>query len=177
MKHKEKCTESKASISGLRKNCTKCKYVSNDAITLKRHMCDEHNITTNSISPPHKKLKKSKSDISEESMEIESRGVVDLSESFEEYYGTTKDKKRVCLLDEQAEKDLTPNDTNEFDFFLFGGILGNVDEQDADAADEISALGMDVHVVPTVMQSTEDRKELARATLRFAETLHGKVPR
>ena len=52
-----------------------------------------------------------------------------------------------------------------------------VDEQDADAADEISALGMAVHVVPTVMQSTEDRKELARATLRFAETLHGKVPR
>ena len=58
-------------------------------------------------------------------------GALCVPESFEEYYGA-RDKKRVCLLDEQAEKDLTPGDSTEFDFFLFGGILGNVDEQDAD---------------------------------------------
>ena len=39
---------------------------------------------------------------------------------------------KVCLLDEQHEKDLCPDDSESFDYFLFGGILGNVDEMDAD---------------------------------------------
>ena len=38
------------------------------------------------------------------------------------------DKSKVCLLDEQHEKDLCPDDSENFDYFLFGGILGNVDE-------------------------------------------------
>mgnify|MGYP000864609114 FL=1 len=59
-------------------------------------------------------------------------GATLISESFEEFYGTAADKKRVCLLDEVAEKDLEPSDAGEFDYFLFGGILGNVDELDAD---------------------------------------------
>ena len=85
LKHKENCTESKPNKSELKKNCTKCKYVSSDMSNLKRHMRDEHDITNNSISPPRKKPKKSKSGMSEESMDIDSRGgVIDLSESFED---------------------------------------------------------------------------------------------
>jgi ribosome biogenesis SPOUT family RNA methylase Rps3 len=34
------------------------------------------------------------------------------------------DKSRVCLLDPAAGKDLSPEDGDVFDVFLFGGILG-----------------------------------------------------
>jgi ribosome biogenesis SPOUT family RNA methylase Rps3 len=45
---------------------------------------------------------------------------------------TTKDvesiegvvKERVCLLDPQAQEELCPGDAEKFDFFVFGGILG-----------------------------------------------------
>jgi ribosome biogenesis SPOUT family RNA methylase Rps3 len=45
--------------------------------------------------------------------------------SVEEIYGSTeKEKKRVCLLDPKGIKDLEPEDGDNFDVFLFGGILG-----------------------------------------------------
>ena len=34
------------------------------------------------------------------------------------------DKSRVCLLDPSATKELSPEDAEKFDVFLFGGILG-----------------------------------------------------
>lgn len=40
----------------------------------------------------------------------------------EELYAA--DKTRVCLLDPAAAKDLSPDDGETFDAFLFGGILG-----------------------------------------------------
>lgn len=40
-----------------------------------------------------------------------------------------------------------------------------LDERDATLADDISALGMQVHVTPTIMQSLEDRERLARSVL------------
>lgn len=46
---------------------------------------------------------------------VETRGI-------EEIYATTKD--RVCLLDPAAAQDLSPQDGDAFDVFLFGGILG-----------------------------------------------------
>lgn len=42
--------------------------------------------------------------------------------SIEEIYVDKKDK--VCLLDPAADKDLSPEDGDIFDIFLFGGILG-----------------------------------------------------
>lgn len=44
------------------------------------------------------------------------------TEGVEEMYA--KDKSRVCLLDPAAAKDLSPEDGETFDVFLFGGILG-----------------------------------------------------
>jgi ribosome biogenesis SPOUT family RNA methylase Rps3 len=35
-----------------------------------------------------------------------------------------EDKSRVCLLDPSATKELRPEDSDAFDVFLFGGILG-----------------------------------------------------
>jgi ribosome biogenesis SPOUT family RNA methylase Rps3 len=35
-----------------------------------------------------------------------------------------EDKSRVCLLDPSATKELSPEDGQVFDVFLFGGILG-----------------------------------------------------
>lgn len=48
-------------------------------------------------------------------LSVERRGV-------EEIYAAQKDK--VCLLDPAASKDLSPEDGDNFDIFLFGGILG-----------------------------------------------------
>lgn len=45
--------------------------------------------------------------------------------------------QRVCLLDSEAETLLKPEDAAQFTFFLLGGILGNVDEFDADRTQEL----------------------------------------
>ena len=42
----------------------------------------------------------------------------------EELYA--ENKSRVCLLDPAAAKDLSPEDGETFDAFLFGGILGKL---------------------------------------------------
>jgi len=44
------------------------------------------------------------------------------SDSIETYFADRKD--RICLLDPAAKQELTPDDANHFDVFLFGGILG-----------------------------------------------------
>ena len=49
------------------------------------------------------------------STRVEPRGV-------EEIFKDSKD--RVCLLDPGASRELSPNDVDKFDVFLFGGILG-----------------------------------------------------
>lgn len=46
------------------------------------------------------------------------------SKSVEDIY--VKDKDRVCLLDPSATKELSPEDGDKFNVFLFGGILGRL---------------------------------------------------
>ena len=48
---------------------------------------------------------------------LEHRGI-------EEMYAGTRE--RVCLLDPAADKELEPADAENFDMFLFGGILGTL---------------------------------------------------
>lgn len=50
-------------------------------------------------------------------LKVEHRGV-------EEIYADRKN--RVCLLDPSATKELSPSDGDDFDIFLFGGILGRL---------------------------------------------------
>ena len=45
--------------------------------------------------------------------------------SVETLYPSLESRQRVCLLDPKAAKDLSPEDGEEFDVFLFGGILGD----------------------------------------------------
>ena len=49
----------------------------------------------------------------------ERRGVEDM-------YPRAEQRRRVCLLDPQADRDLAPEDRDVFDVFLFGGILGEL---------------------------------------------------
>jgi ribosome biogenesis SPOUT family RNA methylase Rps3 len=49
-------------------------------------------------------------------------GFVAEQRSVEEVY--TESKSRVCLLDPSATQELCPRDGDDFDVFLFGGILG-----------------------------------------------------
>lgn len=44
--------------------------------------------------------------------------------SVEEIYADKKSK--VCLLDPSAEEELQPSDGDNFEVFLFGGILGTI---------------------------------------------------
>ena len=46
-------------------------------------------------------------------------------QSVEALYSSTDKRQRVCLLDPKAASDLCPEDSNMFDVFLFGGILGD----------------------------------------------------
>lgn len=60
-------------------------------------------------------------------------------ESVETLYGNPEAKRRVCLLDPKGEKDICPEDGDEFDVFLFGGILG--DDPPRDRTGELRAKG------------------------------------
>ena len=44
------------------------------------------------------------------------------TDSIETYFASRKD--RICLLDPAAKQELEPRDAENFDVFLFGGILG-----------------------------------------------------
>lgn len=46
-------------------------------------------------------------------------------QSVEARFSAPDQRKRVCLLDPKGERDLSPEDGEEFDVFLFGGILGD----------------------------------------------------
>ncbi|PVG03724.1 DUF431-domain-containing protein [Serendipita vermifera] len=61
---------------------------------------------------------------------------------------------RVCLLDPKAEKELTPTDGDgEFDFFLFGGILG--DHPPRDRTGELRVLGFPTRHLGSVQMTTD----------------------
>lgn len=59
--------------------------------------------------------------------------------SVERLYPTPEARKRVCLLDPRGAKDLSPEDGDEFDAFLFGGILG--DDPPRDRTADLRKLG------------------------------------
>ena len=52
---------------------------------------------------------------------VEQKSVIDLFKS--------QQPKKSCILDPNAEKMLSPADKGKFDFFIFGGILGNYPPQ------------------------------------------------
>ena len=76
-KHKETCKTSK---------CTICDFCVMDRVTLKKHMRDQHAISTCSTSPPLKRKRKivEENHSEPEPMEVADQSIVDLSESLED---------------------------------------------------------------------------------------------
>jgi len=60
---------------------------------------------------------------------------------------------RVCLLDPKAELELAPSDGEVFDWFLFGGILG--DDPPRDRTSELRKLGFPNRHLGPVQMTTD----------------------
>ncbi|KAK0635868.1 SAM-dependent RNA methyltransferase [Bombardia bombarda] len=89
------------------------------------------------------------------------------SRSVEELYAGEK-KARVCLLDPAAAKDLSPEDGETFDVFLFGGILG--DDPPRDRTKELRVKGFEGRRLGPMQMTTDTA---VRVTRMVAE---GKIP-
>ncbi|TLD28767.1 hypothetical protein PspLS_03506 [Pyricularia sp. CBS 133598] len=81
----------------------------------------------------------------------ENRGV-------EELYA--HDKTRVCLLDPAAAKDLSPEDGDTFDVFLFGGILG--DDPPRDRTSELRKKGFEGRRLGSKQMTTDTAVRVTR---------------
>lgn len=92
-----------------------------------------------------------------------------VKERFLDFFPGT-DKSKVCLLDEQLEKGLCPEDSELFDYFLFGGILGNVDEMDADRTKILRDEGYSGRKLGTEQMTTPT------AVCTTRKILHDKIP-
>ncbi|KAJ9150046.1 DUF431-domain-containing protein [Coniochaeta hoffmannii] len=76
----------------------------------------------------------------------------------EEIYAA--DKSRVCLLDPAAKKDLSPEDGETFDVFLFGGILG--DDPPRDRTSELRKKGFEGRRLGPVQMTTDTAVRVTR---------------
>ncbi|KAF6832560.1 carboxypeptidase d [Colletotrichum plurivorum] len=84
-------------------------------------------------------------------LKTENRGV-------EELYA--QDKSRVCLLDPSAASDLSPEDGEKFDAFLFGGILG--DDPPRDRTSELRKKGFEGRRLGPTQMTTDTAVRVTR---------------
>lgn len=84
-------------------------------------------------------------------LHVENRGI-------EEIYADKKDK--VCLLDPAAAQDLSPDDGDNFDIFLFGGILG--DDPPRDRTSELRKKGYQGRRLGPVQMTTDTAVRVTR---------------
>ncbi|KAF2127333.1 DUF431-domain-containing protein [Dothidotthia symphoricarpi CBS 119687] len=84
-------------------------------------------------------------------LNVETRGV-------EQIYADRKD--RVCLLDPSASKDLSPEDGDTFDIFLFGGILG--DDPPRDRTSELRKKGYEGRRLGPIQMTTDTAVRVTR---------------
>lgn len=90
----------------------------------------------------------------------------------EELYPDDK-KKKVCLLDPAAEKDLSPADGEEFEAFLFGGILG--DDPPRDRTSELRKKGFTGRRLGPVQMTTDTAVRVTRLVVESKLALD-KIP-
>ncbi|KAF2662208.1 DUF431-domain-containing protein [Lophiostoma macrostomum CBS 122681] len=88
-------------------------------------------------------------------LHVETRGI-------EEIYAEKKDK--VCLLDPAASKDLSPEDGDTFDIFLFGGILG--DDPPRDRTSELRKKGYQGRRLGPVQMTTDTAVRVTRIVVQ-----------
>ncbi|KAI2606125.1 DUF431-domain-containing protein [Hypoxylon fragiforme] len=97
----------------------------------------------------------------------ERRGVEEM------YGGEGGGRDRVCLLDPQAERDLSPDDKGVFDVFLFGGILG--DDPPRDRTSELRKKGFKGRRLGPVQMTTDTAVRVTRMVIEEQFTLN-KIP-
>ncbi|KAI5198210.1 DUF431-domain-containing protein [Aureobasidium subglaciale] len=88
-------------------------------------------------------------------LNVEHRGI-------EEIYADKKD--RVCLLDPAATKELSPEDGDNFDIFLFGGILG--DDPPRDRTSELRKKGYQGRRLGPVQMTTDTAVRTTRIVVQ-----------
>ncbi|GAB7348303.1 hypothetical protein MBLNU459_g6283t1 [Dothideomycetes sp. NU459] len=88
-------------------------------------------------------------------LNIEHRGV-------EELYADRK--SRVCLLDPSAKKELSPDDGENFDVFLFGGILG--DDPPRDRTSELRKKGFEGRRLGPIQMTTDTAVRTTRIVVQ-----------
>ncbi|TGJ80355.1 hypothetical protein E0Z10_g8403, partial [Xylaria hypoxylon] len=79
-------------------------------------------------------------------------------------------RKRVCLLDPRAEKDINPDDKALFDVFLFGGILG--DDPPRDRTGELRVKGFEGRRLGPVQMTTDTAVRVTRMVIDEQFTLN-----
>lgn len=90
-----------------------------------------------------------------EGLDVETRGI-------EEIYADKKDK--VCLLDPAASKDLSPEDGDVFEVFLFGGILG--DDPPRDRTSELRKKGYQGRRLGPIQMTTDTAVRVTRIVVQ-----------
>ncbi|KAI9872037.1 MAG: hypothetical protein M1830_002097 [Pleopsidium flavum] len=75
-----------------------------------------------------------------------------------------KQKNRVCLLDPSAAKELSPEDGENFDVFLFGGILG--DDPPRDRTSELRNKGFQGRRLGPIQMTTDTAVRVTRIVVQ-----------
>ncbi|KAF2704799.1 DUF431-domain-containing protein [Pleomassaria siparia CBS 279.74] len=103
--------------------------------------------------PPSLKLPKNLQQA--KGLKVETRGI-------EEIY--VDSKHRVCLLDPAASRDLSPEDGDTFDVFLFGGILG--DDPPRDRTSELRKKGYQGRRLGAIQMTTDTAVRVTRIVVQ-----------
>ena len=73
--------------------------------------------------------------------------------------------ERICLLDSEASEEMCPSDSTKFDYFLFGGILGNVDEFDFDRTSLLRVKGFPTRSLGSMQMTTDTAVRVCKMIL------------
>lgn len=73
--------------------------------------------------------------------------------------------ERICLLDSEAKEEMCPADVEKFDYFLFGGILGNVDEFDFDRTSVLRVKGFPTRSLGSMQMTTDTAVRVSKMIL------------
>ena len=113
-KHKESDCASRTNKSCVQ--CCQCEFIAYNSMIFKRHMRDEHNMKTGSISPPQKHRKYVNAN-SIEPMDTDDQNVIDLSESLEDMVIDTLEaeimEERSKLMDDKISEKERIDDVKE----------------------------------------------------------------
>ncbi|RVX67177.1 hypothetical protein B0A52_08611 [Exophiala mesophila] len=93
------------------------------------------------------------------------------NDSVETYFSDRKD--RICLLDPAAKQELSPADADQFDVFLFGGILG--DDPPRDRTSELRKKGFTGRRLGPKQMTTDTAVRVTRIVV-LEQTPLDKIP-